>query len=221
MIRRILLDIDDVLNRLTLTCLRHVGCDIGTKDYHKFPVKFGYDILGVANHLMGHTAEDGNEWDVPTFWNMIPRSLWATCPISAQAEWLLAMCEASVGRENVCLLTGPTKDPDCVAGKLEWIHDFMPSWLHRQYLIGPRKQFCAMSEALLIDDSDDNVKAFQAWGGHTILVPRPWNTLHATDIDKHLREQFQHFFFNFNGDCHAVAPNAVCASDAAYIGRIG
>lgn len=189
MIRRILLDIDDVCNRLTLTCLNYVGCPIGTLDYHKFPVEFGYDIVGVANHLVSEPR-----WDVPGFWNAIPRVLWATCPKSLQCDWLLDQCEALVGRDNICLLTGPTKDPDCLAGKLEWIHDVMPSWLHRQYLIGPRKQFCAHPEALLIDDSDDNVNTFRAWGGNAILVPRPWNTMHAVNTDPYLAQQFDILF---------------------------
>ncbi len=187
MIRRILLDIDDVLNRLTLSCLNHVGCDVGLDDYHKFPVEFGYEIVDVANHL------GPKQWTVPDFWNAIPRELWAKCTESAQCDWLLDACERLVGRDNICLLTGPTKDPDCLAGKLEWIHDFMPSWLHRQYLIGPRKQFCAMNQALLIDDSDANIKAFAAWGGYTMLVPRPWNHLHAVNTNDHLLNEFTRF----------------------------
>ena len=76
-------------------------------------------------------------------------------------------------------MTSPTIDPDCLAGKLEWIHEFTPRWMHRQYLVGPRKQFCAHREALLIDDADKNVNTFREWGGQALLVPRPWNSMHA------------------------------------------
>lgn len=37
----------------------------------------------------------------------------------------------------------------------------------------------AAPDALLIDDSDKNVEAWQQAGGCAILVPRPWNSRHA------------------------------------------
>jgi 5'(3')-deoxyribonucleotidase len=95
-----------------------------------------------------------------------------------------------VSEVPICILTGPTKDPECLAGKYEWITTVLPPYLHRQYLIGPRKQFCAHPEALLIDDSDDNVKAFRGAGGHAILVPRPWNSLHALNTTEYLQREF-------------------------------
>lgn len=186
MIRRVLLDIDDVCNRCSEYALKWVGCPMDySRFYDLYPSKYGYDIVSVANELMGYPR-----FDVKSFWNMIPRVFWATCPVSAEFEFVLNACVDLVGKDNVCFLTGPTKDPDCLAGKLEWISRVTPEFMHRQYLIGPRKQFCAHPEALLVDDSDANVNLFREWGGNAILVPRPWNTLHATPTLQHLREQF-------------------------------
>lgn len=186
MIHRILLDIDDVCNQCTPYALKWLGvpCDYD-RFYEKYPTDFGYDIVAAANMLLGYPR-----FDVKSFWSMIPRSFWATCPPSEEMSWLLEQCVALVGEDNVCFLTGPTKDPDCLAGKLEWIWRFAPKFMHRQYLIGPRKQFCAQHEALLIDDSDANVDTFRAWGGQAILVPRPWNTLHAINTTQHLALMF-------------------------------
>ena len=111
--------------------------------------------------------------------------------MSAEFPFLLGWCESLVGQENVCLLTSPTIDPDCLAGKLEWIHEFTPKWLHRQYLVGPCKQFCAHPEALLIDDSDKNVNKFRDWGGQAVLVPRPWNTNHTLNTMENLAHAFE------------------------------
>jgi hypothetical protein len=189
-IRRILLDIDDVCNRCSEYALKWVGCPFDyTNFYQKYPTKYGYDIVSAANDILGY-----ERFDVKSFWNMIPRVFWATCPVSNEFPWLLQLCVDLVGQDNVCFLTGPTKDPDCLAGKLEWISRVAPEFMHRQYLIGPRKQFCAHPEALIVDDSDANIDKFREWGGTGILVPRPWNTLHGVDTKQHLIDEFGKLF---------------------------
>jgi hypothetical protein len=181
-IKRILLDIDDVCNQCTQYAMKWLGIPMDyERFYETYPIGHGYDIVATANMLLGH-----ERFDVKSFWSMIPRVFWASCPPSAEMEMILARCVALVGEENVCFLTGPTKDPDCLAGKLEWIWRFAPEFMHRQYLIGPRKQFCAHHEALLIDDSAANVNTFREWGGQAVLVPRPWNTLHGVNTAEHL-----------------------------------
>lgn len=181
MIKRILLDIDDVCNRFTMEALWHVGCDVNPMYQSTHPGGGNYDIVGIANQMFGY-----QRFTPQKFWDSIPRKFWATVSPSAEFAFLIGWCESLVGQENVCLLTSPTIDPDCLAGKLEWIHTFAPRWLHRSFLVGPRKQFCAHSEALLIDDADKNVNAFREWGGNAILVPRPWNSLWGTDTQQHL-----------------------------------
>ena len=88
-------------------------------------------------------------------------------------------CAEAVGRENVCITTSPTKCPESLAGKLEWIHGHFPEWMHRQYAITPRKHLFARADSLLIDDHSENIERFEAHGGHAILVPRPWNPYHG------------------------------------------
>lgn len=169
MISRILLDIDDVCNKMTIPMLQFMGCDIN--GYSQFPSHVGYDIVGAANHLVGE-----ERWTPRTFWESIPRHIWSDAPLSDEFPQLIEHCERLVGRENICLLTSPTLDPECLAGKLEWIHKHMPPWLHRQFLVGPVKHFCARPDALLVDDADKNVRKFKEHGGQAFLVPRPWNS---------------------------------------------
>lgn len=198
MIRRVFLDLDDTLNSLTLFILGQVrGLDIGPYDYHRFPVEVGYDIMAAYEKLKREqpASQYFPEYTVETFWmqGSMPKGAWSQTPKSKQFDWLIQHAERLVGRENVCILTTPTKDPESLAGKLEWIHDFLPSWLHRQYLVGPRKHFCARHDALLVDDSDEQVNKFRENGGQAILVPRPWNTNHHLNTNEHLAERFRHY----------------------------
>lgn len=190
MIKRILLDIDDVCNQCTQYALKWLGVPFDyERFYETYPTEHGYDIVTVANTLLGYAR-----FDVKSFWSMIPRQFWATCPPSAEMDWVLEQCVKLVGEGNVCFLTGPTKDPDCLAGKLEWIWKFAPKFMHRQYLIGPRKQFCAQHKSLLIDDADANVNTFREWGGQALLVPRPWNSAHGLKTGEVLAHAFDAMF---------------------------
>ena len=191
MIKRIVLDLDDTLNSLTLHILRYLGCNVEDYDYHLFPVDCGYDIEAAYHRIKPPHLPDLNR---SQFWNSIPRSVWANAPRSREFEFLCGHSAALVGQENVCILTSPTKDPESLAGKLEWIHSACPEWLHRQFLIGPRKHFCARPDTLLVDDSDENVKTFKRHGGQAILVPRPWNSLHNENTRSHLEREFYRLF---------------------------
>lgn len=196
MIRRIMLDLDDTINSFTMSILGSVlGLNVGPYDYQKYPVELGYDIVGAYNKLrLGQpTHAHLPELNVVEFWKTLPRAVWAELPKSPQFDCLIKWAENFVGRENVCILTTPTKCPDSLAGKLEWIHKYLPDWLHRQYLMGPRKNFCARQDTLLIDDSDHQVDAFRAAGGHAILIPRPWNSNAHLNTDWHLADRFRHY----------------------------
>ena len=194
---QIYLDLDDVCNAFTLHALRAVGCPVNASDFHKFDPAWGFDIIKAANALHPGPAPHKYSPDVFTlfsFWGKIGRDVWRDAPESTEFKWLLQKCEDLVGRENVCILTAPIEDPECLAGKLEWILAHCPKWLHRQYLMGPQKYLLAQPGALLIDDSDKNVDEFEACGGEVLLVPRPWNSLHRVDTRRHLSDAF-HFLF--------------------------
>lgn len=183
MIRRIMLDLDDVCNSFTMHVLGHVyGCEVGSYDYDRFPVECGYGILAAREVLSPHLPRLSKS----EFWDSITRDVWRTLPPSRELNWLLGHCEELVGKENVCLLTAPTIDPESLAGKLEWIHSNLPSWLHRQFLIGPVKHFCARPDTLLIDDRDENCRLFAEHGGQSLLVPRPWNKLAHVNTQDYL-----------------------------------
>jgi hypothetical protein len=182
MIERVFLDLDDVCNTLAPFVLHSVGCDIGPSDYSRYPRACGFNISDAANEMLGE-----RRYTSATLWASIPRAVWVEVPESDFFPWLLDACVRAVGRENVCIATSPTKDPDCLAGKLEWIHQHFPSWMHRQFAITPRKHLLARPDSLLIDDYSANVERFAACGGYAITVPRPWNDQWAAEPRDYLR----------------------------------
>lgn len=181
MIRRIFIDLDDVLNSCTMEILRFIGCDVGPYDYNKFNSNWGFDIVKAANSL--HPSRKFSAHDL---WCEISRSEWASMCKSEECDWLLHKCIDIVGEKNVCILTCPTFRPDSAAGKIEWIYKNLPLIFRQQFLIGLPKYMCACSGALLIDDKYQNVVEFRKAGGQAIVVPRPWNLYHGVDTKKYL-----------------------------------
>lgn len=190
MIQRIFLDLDDTCNTLAMHVLSCVGCPVDPRDYSQYPPNFGYNVHEAANYLLGcrKFANAGQ------FWQTITRTNWLECPTAAIFPWVLLRAARLVGRENVCLATSPTKCPESLSGKLEWIHRKMPSWMHRQYAITPRKYLFARPDSLLIDDVEENINRFQVEGGHGLLVPAPWNKLHGVDSFEAIEEQMENLF---------------------------
>jgi 5'(3')-deoxyribonucleotidase len=107
------------------------------------------------------------------FWSGLGFAFWANLPWGPEGKHLLALVEEIFG-ENVVLLTSPCDTPGAVEGKAAWIKREMPAY-KRRFFIGPPKHLVAGPGKVLLDDHEDNVEAFAANGGHTVLAPRPWN----------------------------------------------
>ena len=182
-IERIVLDLDDTLNSLTMHLLGAYGAKCGPMDYDKYPTEVGYDIVAAWSQM---TGED--PIPVPEWWEKVSRRMWAIAPKSEQF-WLLDNCARLVGRENVQIATAPTKCGDCLAGKYDWMDKNLPSWCQRQYSVTPRKEWLAQPGVLLIDDSAENCMNFiykkdkSLTGGCALLVPRPWNWAYHEDTN--------------------------------------
>lgn len=169
----IFLDLDDVLADCTGDALRHFGCDY--KGWWDYPIKTRdiYQVLEQLTH--------GVYLPPQVFWEHFKREFWATMNPLEGCHELVDYCAGLVGPENVVILTTPTKCGDCLAGKLDWIEDNMPKWMHRQYIMTPRKHFCAAPNTLLVDDADENCDRFMVdsegivTGARAFRWPQPWN----------------------------------------------
>ncbi len=116
--------------------------------------------------------------DQETFWSVADLDFWKQLPVMPQAHELVAGLERLFGQDNICILSTPSKNLDCVHGKIWWLRKHFNAY-GRSFLMGPKKEFCAAPNHVLVDDYDKNVEKFAAAGGHVVLVPRPWNSEHA------------------------------------------
>lgn len=190
--RRIILDIDDVLNSMTLFIMKQVfQCKVDVYDYDKFPAEVGYDIIAAVA-----TLRDEDPIPVTEFWEMVPRGIWAGAPKSYECDWLIDKAADLVGQKEVFLATTPTKCAEAHAGKIDWINQFLPDWIHRQYFITPRKWLLGKPGVVLIDDHAENCALFEEEGGEAILLPRPWNPLHNRSLYPrvHVESQLKRLF---------------------------
>ena len=92
----------------------------------------------------------------------------------------------------VYVATSPQPHQDCYQGKFRWIQRALGYEFARQRFIMLRdKHRLAKPGAVLIDDSDANVKAFNAAGGYGIVFPTLGNSLyeHASNPVKYVKEQ--------------------------------
>ena len=203
MIRRIYLDLDDVCNTLSMYFLRLAGCNVSATDYGDLPTKGSADLAFAANELLGLTGEDA--YTRESFWDRFTREDWANVPETPEFPWLLEQCERLVGRENILIATSPTKDPECAAGKVDWIQEHFPSWMHRQYAITPRKWFFGHDrDSLLVDDNAENARLFVLNGGQALLVPRPWNEHRDCSTSLFLVEHFGRLLGSKDQVCESV-----------------
>ena len=130
--------------------------------------------------------EAKNNWDIVSlfgmkpddFWKPLEEEFWASLEFTEEAHQILELVEKYFGAENVCLLTTPSLNLGSIPGKMRWLETKLPRYA-RRYLCGPRKEFCAHSQATLVDDNDGNIDGFKKNGGNGILLPRPWNSLHS------------------------------------------
>lgn len=167
MINKVFIDLDGVL----------ADFEKGVFEIHD--IDFDYDDWPLGEwdmqKILGMSDEE--------FWIM-DEHWWAELNKTPEFDEIMNLVEGEFGRENICLLSSPTEDPTCIYGKAMWIQKNLPYYAEkRQYFLGAQKYFAAAPDALLIDDSDDNVDKFEAaWGnqgGKTILVPRIWNSNHT------------------------------------------
>lgn len=76
---------------------------------------------------------------------------------------------------HVMFLTATTGFPDCLAGKYQWlIRHFGERFV--DCIFTQHKERLAHERAVLIDDSDENIRRFRARGGIGLLFPRFWNS---------------------------------------------
>jgi len=110
-----------------------------------------------------------------TMWGMVKVDgigLWADMrPLPWAAELYTGL--RKFGR--VVFLTAPSLDPQCLAGKLQWLKRFTGMECFDEYIITPKKSLLAGPGRLIIDDLPENCEQFIEAGGKAIQFPAMWS----------------------------------------------
>jgi len=149
------------------------------------------DWTGAACRLFGRdpnkvTATWGEQYDICPELGITTNELWRAVDAAGADFWadleplpwaqeLYTLC-MSYG--PVSILTSPSRHPSSHVGKLAWLERHLPQALGA-YLMGRNKAACSHPGAVLIDDTEKNIKAWEARGGFGVLFPAPWNEWRA------------------------------------------
>ncbi len=138
----------------------------GLIETHRWPIS--HDSYSSWNHHRTFGLSDEDMW-APTndgkWWTQLNEYPWA----KRLLQELMKLGE-------VVFCTSPNRDATCPSQKVEWLRSKGFMWERGiNYQIGKQKELNAKSGAILIDDSDDNVKKYRDHGGKAILFPMPWN----------------------------------------------
>ncbi len=147
----------------------------GAHEFHKMPYSMKDYPYKLGN--WDNCPPYNSEIVTGEFWNAFDEDFWADLDWMEDGRMMLNAVEKTFDQKDICILSVPTLCPRSASGKIKWIQKHLPQY-SRQFLIGPPKSFCAHSRAVLIDDRDKNVEYFTMYGGYSILVPRPWNSLY-------------------------------------------
>jgi len=163
-------DLDEVISDFTGAALRVHGWK--REQLEKVREPGHWDI----NNPMGLTLME--------FWEPINKQgmeFWRDLELLPWAGKLISLLD-ELTEDTWRIITTPTLSLHSYMGKRHWINDNLPAMMRRSY-IGGDKWLFANSNSVLIDDSEENVLAFQDHGGHGLLFPSPGNSLHEYSDD--------------------------------------
>jgi hypothetical protein len=188
-IDHVLLDMDGVMCDMVSAAIRVHGRDV-EETLRTWPPGL-YDIVEVLN-LSGKNRKQQEN----LFWEGLSGyDFWADLEPYPWMGELWRECR-KVGR--VTVVSTPTLDPMCAAGKLMWLdkHFGRRNKPFRDFVLTPDKSLLADPTRVLIDDSEDHCDAYiRALPGPSscpyILFPQKWNRNHgfAADPMAHVRHK--------------------------------
>jgi len=125
---------------------------------------------------------------IPELDAKLGKDFWQNLPWLPTGRKVLTLVEDYFGRDNVCLFSFPSYNPEGATGKILWIRKNLPDYTNR-FLLGTLKYFCANPNIVLLDDKEKNVREFKQYGGLAIQVPTLGNQLRDADVLDYLDER--------------------------------
>ncbi len=171
----ICLDQDGLLSDLWSSVLRYNGEDPQAvmERWPRGEYSFAKVLGKPESKIWGNVHAAGYD-----FWTQLPELPYAA-PL---VDLALSLCEVRV-------VTKPVDSYFCTAGKHIWLQNHFGGRLGTadRFHITAAKADLARPDRLLIDDSDENCKAWRAAGGEAILYPQPWNAGHWSVLSEYGR----------------------------------
>jgi 5'(3')-deoxyribonucleotidase len=160
-IERVFLDLDGCITNFVSGALNALGVTS-----YEIPPGEGkiekWKGIGVSTRQFWKSIDATNEY----FWADLPKYEWS--------DQLVQLLEEESGG-NLHVLTSPSRNPYCLAGKMMWIQKWYPK-LQRKMILTPDKYLLAKNEShILIDDTEKKCDDFFMAGGTSLLFPQLYN----------------------------------------------
>lgn len=133
-------------------------------------------------HNRPETHNDIHKWNYFLDWGITPAQFWAPMMtydfwVNIEPyEWAHNLLARLQDIADVTILTAPSShNPHCASAKAEWFRQHF-GLTNDDLMVGSKKWLMAKPEHVLVDDSPDNIRMFEAHGGTGILFPQPWNS---------------------------------------------
>ncbi len=105
-------------------------------------------------------------------------AFWLQLQLLPDALDILNCLLAHFTNDQLYLVSCYTDDVNCLVGKASWVKMLFPAMFSRLRFVTDKAELAGPGR-LLIDDAANVAERFRAHGGEAILLPRPWNALHA------------------------------------------
>lgn len=140
------------------------------EDPYKYEINHGNFAM---DQIWGMSLEE--------FYKPLQYDFWRNIEVYPEAAEILNLV---ISYGKVSIATSPSVNVfGCCDAKRDWTKEHFPYFVDRLIFIR-EKWLIATPYSVLIDDYDKNIDDFRENGGHAILVPKPWNSLHnLKDID--------------------------------------
>jgi 5'(3')-deoxyribonucleotidase len=103
----------------------------------------------------------------PTFWRMLKPYPWMRAVVELVKKY----------DPEFRICSTPSKCAGSYVGKLQWLVDYLPELgqIGERVHLTPHKEDLARHNAVLIDDSFNNLLSFTHHGGQAVFFPQPWS----------------------------------------------
>ena len=161
------------------------------------------DFVSAACRLFGKNPEAEHArlnpdtgWDFFDAWGLTASDFWQQIDLAGESfwtgikpeSWAIDLYDRLSSLAPVYFCSSAALTPSAWSGKIKWLRAFVGIGHFNDVVLTTHKHLLARHTNCLIDDNQDNVDSFAAWGGKSILFPRLWNKSKFSSLDEVMKE---------------------------------